>query len=66
VPHEYWSDEQVGRCGRFVADPTPEELEKSFFLDEVAPKPKLRLVRRVGPRESGAYALLSGVSILAM
>jgi TnpA family transposase len=28
--------EQVGRYGRFVADPTPEELEKFFFLDEVA------------------------------
>lgn len=30
VPHEYLSDEQA-RYGRFVADPTPEELEKFFF-----------------------------------
>lgn len=28
--------EQVGRYGRFVADPTPEELERFFFLDEAA------------------------------
>jgi hypothetical protein len=26
---------QVNRYGRFVADPTPEELEYFFFLDEV-------------------------------
>ncbi|HEX2819789.1 MAG TPA: Tn3 family transposase [Streptosporangiaceae bacterium] len=30
------SGEQVGRYGRFVADPTPEELERFFFLDEAA------------------------------
>ncbi|MFI6803348.1 DUF4158 domain-containing protein [Streptosporangium canum] len=36
MPHEYLSDEQVGRYGRFVADPTPEELERFFFLDEAA------------------------------
>jgi len=30
------SDDQVNRYGRFVADPTPEELEKFFFLDEAA------------------------------
>jgi hypothetical protein len=30
------SVEQVGRYGRFVTDPTPEELEKFFFLDEAA------------------------------
>jgi hypothetical protein len=36
VPHEYLSDDQVNRYGRFVADPTPEELEKFFFLDEAA------------------------------
>lgn len=34
--HEYLSDEQVGRYGRFVADPTPEELERFFFLNEAA------------------------------
>jgi hypothetical protein len=34
VPHEYLSDDQVGRYGRFVADPTHEELERFFFLDE--------------------------------
>ena len=28
--------EQVGRYGRFVADPTSEELEKFFFLNEAA------------------------------
>jgi hypothetical protein len=33
VPFEYLSGEQVGRYGRFVVDPTPEELEKFFFLD---------------------------------
>jgi len=36
VPHEYLSDDQVSRYGRFVADPTPEELEKFFFLNEAA------------------------------
>lgn len=36
MPHEYLSDDQVGRYGRFVADPAPEELERFFFLDEVA------------------------------
>ncbi|WP_327581941.1 DUF4158 domain-containing protein [Nonomuraea sp. NBC_00507] len=36
MPHEYLSDEQVGRYGRFMADPTPEELERFFFLDEAA------------------------------
>ncbi len=36
MPHEWLSGEQVGRYGRFVADPTPEELERFFFLDEAA------------------------------
>ena len=36
MPHEYLSDDQVSRYGRFVADPTPEELEKFFFLNEAA------------------------------
>ncbi|MEV4895258.1 DUF4158 domain-containing protein [Nonomuraea sp. NPDC055795] len=36
MQHEYLSDEQVGRYGRFVAHPTPEELERFFFLDEAA------------------------------
>ena len=35
MPHEYLSGEQVSRYGRFVADPTHEELEK-FFLDGLA------------------------------
>ncbi|MGH3199212.1 MAG: DUF4158 domain-containing protein, partial [Streptosporangiaceae bacterium] len=30
------SDDQVGRYGQFVADPTHEELERFFFLDEEA------------------------------
>jgi len=33
VAYGYLSDEQAGRYGAFVADPTPEELEKFFFLD---------------------------------
>ena len=36
MPHEWLSGEQVGRYGRFVADPTPAELERFFFLDEAA------------------------------
>lgn len=36
MSHEWLSGEQVGRYGRFVADPTPEELERFFFLDEAA------------------------------
>ncbi|MEV8638422.1 DUF4158 domain-containing protein [Streptosporangium sp. NPDC051023] len=36
MQHECLSDEQVSRYGRFVADPTPEELERFFFLDEAA------------------------------
>jgi TnpA family transposase len=36
VSHEYLSDEQVRRYGAFVADPTPEELERFFFLDAAA------------------------------
>ncbi|MEU7458695.1 DUF4158 domain-containing protein [Streptosporangium roseum] len=36
MQHEYLSGEQVRRYGRFVADPTPEELERFFFLDEAA------------------------------
>ena len=36
MPHEYLSDDQVGRYGQFVADPTHEELERFFFLDEEA------------------------------
>jgi hypothetical protein len=42
VLHEYLSDEQVVRYGRFVADPAPEELEKFFFLDG----PALELARK--------------------
>jgi hypothetical protein len=34
VAVDYLSDEQVRRYGAFVADPTPEELEQFFFLDE--------------------------------
>jgi TnpA family transposase len=51
VPHEYLSDEQVSRYGRFVADPTAEELEKFFFLDGAAlarAKDKRRLHNRLG------------------
>ena len=36
MSHEWLSSEQAGRYGRFVADPTPEELERFFFLDEAA------------------------------
>jgi len=42
---------KVGRYGRFVADPTPEELEKFFFLDEAAlteVRGKRRLHNRMG------------------
>ncbi|MDP9843371.1 Tn3 family transposase [Streptosporangium lutulentum] len=51
MPHEYLSDEQVGRYGRFVVDPTPEELEKFFFLDGKAlelAREKRRLHNRLG------------------
>ena len=33
VAFEYLSDEQSRRYGAFVADPSPEELERFFFLD---------------------------------
>ena len=33
---EFLSDEQVRRYGAFVADPTPEELERFFFLNAAA------------------------------
>jgi hypothetical protein len=33
VAYEYLSSEQAARYGAFVADPTPEELERFFFLD---------------------------------
>lgn len=33
---ENLSDEQVARYGRFAGDPTPQELEEFFFLDETA------------------------------
>ncbi len=36
MAYEYLSDEQAGRFGAFVVDPTPEELEKFFFLDAAA------------------------------
>jgi hypothetical protein len=36
VAFEYLSDEQASRYGAFVADPTPAELEKFFFLDAAA------------------------------
>ena len=42
MPDEYLSSEQVGRYGRFVAEPTPEELERFFFLNG----PALELARR--------------------
>jgi hypothetical protein len=51
MPYEYLSDDQVGRYGRFVADPTPEELEKFFFLDEAAlaqAQQRRRLHNRLG------------------
>ena len=51
MPHEYLSDEQVSRYGRFVADPTAEELEKFFFLDGAAlarAQDKRRLHNRLG------------------
>ncbi|MFB4319900.1 DUF4158 domain-containing protein [Actinomadura sp. 21ATH] len=34
MAYEFLSDEQVRRYGVFVADPTPEELERFFFLDQ--------------------------------
>lgn len=51
MPFEYLSDEQAGRYGRFVADPTPEELEKFFFLDAetlALVRSKRRLHNRLG------------------
>jgi hypothetical protein len=51
VPFEYLSDEQAGRYCRFVADPTPEELEKFFFLDAetlALVRSKRRLHNRLG------------------
>ena len=33
VAFEYLSDEQARRYGAFVADPSPEELERFFFLN---------------------------------
>jgi TnpA family transposase len=36
VSIEFLSDEQVRRYGAFVADPTPEELERFFFLNAAA------------------------------
>ncbi len=33
MPVEFLSDEQVARCGGFVADPSPYELERFFRLD---------------------------------
>jgi TnpA family transposase len=38
VTFEYLSEEQTQRYGAFVADPTPEELERFFFLDEASLK----------------------------
>jgi hypothetical protein len=38
VTIEYLSEEQTQRYGAFVADPTPEELERFFFLDEASLK----------------------------
>ncbi|SEH02951.1 protein of unknown function [Nonomuraea solani] len=48
---DYLSDEQVRRYGAFVADPTPEELEQFFFLDEqglVEARKKRRKHNRLG------------------
>jgi Domain of unknown function (DUF4158) len=36
VAFEYLSDEQAHRYGALVADPSPEELERFFFLDAKA------------------------------
>ena len=36
VAIEFLSDDQVRRYGAFVADPTPEELERFFFLNAAA------------------------------
>jgi len=36
VAFEYLSDEQARRYGTFVADPSPEELERFFFLNAEA------------------------------
>jgi hypothetical protein len=38
VPVEFLSEEQVARFGRFVADPSPLELERFFRLDKQALK----------------------------
>lgn len=51
MAQEYLSAAQVDRYGRFVADPTPEELERFFFLDAAALKEardKRRLHNRLG------------------
>ncbi|MGH3195738.1 MAG: DUF4158 domain-containing protein, partial [Streptosporangiaceae bacterium] len=51
MPHEYLSDEQASRYGRFVEGPSPGELEKFFFLDEAAlagAREKRRLHNRMG------------------
>jgi hypothetical protein len=36
VSVENFSEKQVARYGRFAGDPTPQELEEFFFLDEAA------------------------------
>ncbi|WP_239342236.1 DUF4158 domain-containing protein [Frankia sp. CiP3] len=51
MSHEYLSSEQVSRYGRFVADPTPEELERFFYLDAdtlALAQSKRRLHNRLG------------------
>jgi Domain of unknown function (DUF4158) len=53
---------KVSRYGRFVADPTPEELEKFFFLDSKAlarARDKRRLRNRLGwPIQWGTVRML--------
>ena len=57
MPHEYLSDDQVSRYGRFVADPNPEEL--AYGRDGLPARPLYRVRFRladVWPGYAGSEA----------
>ena len=66
MAYEYLSSGQAARYGAFVVDPTPEELEKFFFLDGPAleaVRSKRRRHNRLGWSIQWGTARMLGTSL---
>src|SRR5437868_14751239 len=57
MSYEYLSDDQVSWYGRFPADPSPEDLERFFFLDAAALE---EVAKKRGPHNRLGWAVQWG------